>query len=112
MWYLGEYVFPEEKTKQNKKLISWILTVQMLDHLKFDHSQHENKTAHSEVPVLCLSKAIDVEPLTDVISSMNMRSCLMFPRATVAHSGNYICHVHEGVQDQTASASVNITVLG
>ncbi|GAA6235240.1 platelet-derived growth factor receptor beta [Lates japonicus] len=56
-------------------------------------------------------EVIEVEPLTDVISSMNMRSCLMFPRATVAHSGNYVCHVHEGVQDQTASASVNITVL-
>ncbi|XP_073342514.1 platelet-derived growth factor receptor beta [Pagrus major] len=54
---------------------------------------------------------IEVEPLTDVLSAMNMRSCLIFPRATVAHSGNFICHVHEGVQDQTASASVNITVL-
>uniref|UniRef100_A0A8C4GL34 receptor protein-tyrosine kinase n=1 Tax=Dicentrarchus labrax TaxID=13489 RepID=A0A8C4GL34_DICLA len=51
------------------------------------------------------------EPLTDVLSAMNMRSCLIFPRATVAHSGNYVCHVHEGVQDQTASAMVNITVL-
>lgn len=54
---------------------------------------------------------IDVEPLADVLSSMNMRSCLIFPQATVAHSGNYKCHVHEGVQDQTAYASVNITVL-
>ncbi|XP_074529985.1 platelet-derived growth factor receptor beta [Halichoeres trimaculatus] len=53
----------------------------------------------------------DVEPLTDVLSAMNMRSCLIFPETTVAHSGNYICHVHEGVQDQTASASINITVL-
>ncbi|XP_034546139.1 platelet-derived growth factor receptor beta [Notolabrus celidotus] len=53
----------------------------------------------------------EVEPLTDVLSAMNMRSCLIFPQTTVAHSGNYICHVHEGVQDQTASASINITVL-
>ncbi|XP_039975631.1 platelet-derived growth factor receptor beta isoform X2 [Xiphias gladius] len=53
----------------------------------------------------------EVEPLTYVLSAMSMRSCLIFPRATVAHSGNYVCHVHEGVQDQTASASVNITVL-
>uniref|UniRef100_A0A672J313 receptor protein-tyrosine kinase n=1 Tax=Salarias fasciatus TaxID=181472 RepID=A0A672J313_SALFA len=53
----------------------------------------------------------EVEPLTDVLSAMNMRSCLIFPLATVAHSGKYVCRVHEGVQDQTASASVNITVL-
>ncbi|XP_042348927.1 platelet-derived growth factor receptor beta isoform X1 [Plectropomus leopardus] len=56
-------------------------------------------------------EVIEVEPLTDVLSAMNMRSCLIFPRATIAHSGNYVCHVHEGVQDQSASASVNITVL-
>ncbi|XP_076595337.1 platelet-derived growth factor receptor beta [Chaetodon auriga] len=56
-------------------------------------------------------EVVEVEPLTDVLSAMNMRSCLIFPQATVAHSGNYVCHVHEGVQDQTASASVNITVL-
>uniref|UniRef100_A0A672J3F6 receptor protein-tyrosine kinase n=1 Tax=Salarias fasciatus TaxID=181472 RepID=A0A672J3F6_SALFA len=54
---------------------------------------------------------VEVEPLTDVLSAMNMRSCLIFPLATVAHSGKYVCRVHEGVQDQTASASVNITVL-
>lgn len=54
---------------------------------------------------------IDVKPLTDVLSSMNMRSCLIFPDASVVHSGNYKCHVREGVQEQTASASVNITVL-
>ncbi|XP_054647909.1 platelet-derived growth factor receptor beta [Dunckerocampus dactyliophorus] len=56
-------------------------------------------------------EAADVEPLTDVLSAMNMRSCLIFPNATLAHSGNYVCQVHEGVQDQTASANVNITVL-
>ncbi|XP_062249319.1 platelet-derived growth factor receptor beta isoform X1 [Platichthys flesus] len=54
---------------------------------------------------------IEVEPLTDVLSSTNMRSCLIFSRATVAHSGNYVCHVHEGMQEQRDSASVNITVL-
>uniref|UniRef100_A0A8C5DK09 receptor protein-tyrosine kinase n=1 Tax=Gouania willdenowi TaxID=441366 RepID=A0A8C5DK09_GOUWI len=54
---------------------------------------------------------VEVEPLTDVLSAMNMRSCLIFPRTTVAHSGKYVCQVHEGVQDQTASASINITVL-
>ncbi|XP_075337401.1 platelet-derived growth factor receptor beta [Odontesthes bonariensis] len=57
------------------------------------------------------SELIEFEPLTDVLSAMNMRSYLIFPRATVAHSGNYVCHVHEGVRDQMASASVNITVL-
>lgn len=54
---------------------------------------------------------IEVEPLTDVLSSMNMRSCLIFPQASVVHSGKYKCHVREGVQEQTASASINITVL-
>lgn len=54
----------------------------------------------------------EIEPLTDVISSMNMRSCWIFPYATVAQSGNYVCHVRESVREQTASASINITVLG
>uniref|UniRef100_A0A3Q2YIU6 receptor protein-tyrosine kinase n=1 Tax=Hippocampus comes TaxID=109280 RepID=A0A3Q2YIU6_HIPCM len=52
-----------------------------------------------------------VEQLTDVLSAMNMRSYLIIPHATLAHSGNYVCHAHEQVQDQTADASVNITVL-
>ncbi|CAI5651989.1 unnamed protein product [Oreochromis niloticus] len=51
------------------------------------------------------------EPLTDVLSPTSMRSCLIFSQATVDHSGKYVCHVHEGIQDQSASASVNITVL-
>lgn len=58
-----------------------------------------------------MPKSEDVEPLTDVLPNMNMRSFLIFPHATVANSGNYVCHVHEPVQDQTVSASVNITVL-
>ncbi|KAK5864853.1 hypothetical protein PBY51_016060 [Eleginops maclovinus] len=57
------------------------------------------------------SEDYEIEPLTDVLPNMNMRSCLIFPHAMVANSGNYVCHVYEGVQDQTASASINITVL-
>ncbi|XP_076021053.1 platelet-derived growth factor receptor beta [Genypterus blacodes] len=57
------------------------------------------------------SELDDVEPLTDVLSAMSMRSCLIFSHAKRAHSGNFVCHVHEGVLDQRASASVNITVL-
>ncbi|XP_038555192.1 platelet-derived growth factor receptor beta [Micropterus salmoides] len=53
----------------------------------------------------------EVKPLTDVLSPTSMRSYLIYPNATVAHSGGYDCHVLESVQDQTASASVNITVL-
>uniref|UniRef100_A0A3B4YXK0 receptor protein-tyrosine kinase n=1 Tax=Stegastes partitus TaxID=144197 RepID=A0A3B4YXK0_9TELE len=53
----------------------------------------------------------DIEPLTDVFSSTSMRSCLIYPYAQLANSGNYVCRVHEGVLGQTASASVNITVL-
>ncbi|XP_040903802.1 platelet-derived growth factor receptor beta [Toxotes jaculatrix] len=53
----------------------------------------------------------EVEPLTEVLPTMSMRSCLIYPQTTVAHSGNYVCNVHESVQDQTASASINITVL-
>lgn len=55
---------------------------------------------------------VQVKPLTDVLSPTSMRSYLIYPNATVAHSGGYDCHVLESVQDQTASASVNITVLG
>ncbi|XP_061691843.1 platelet-derived growth factor receptor beta [Syngnathoides biaculeatus] len=75
-----------------------------------------NCTAHGAELVLFSwefpnREAADVEPLTDILSAMNMRSCLIFPRATLGHSGNYVCHVHESVRGQTDSASVNITVL-
>lgn len=53
-----------------------------------------------------------VEPLTEFLPGTTMRSCLVFPRATLAHGGSYACHVHDSIQDQTASASVNVTVLG
>lgn len=52
-----------------------------------------------------------IEPLTDYLSSTSMRSCLIYPHAWLAQGGNFVCNVHEGVQDQTASASINITVL-
>ncbi|KAM6924264.1 platelet-derived growth factor receptor beta [Xenentodon cancila] len=52
-----------------------------------------------------------VEPLTDVLSATSMRSFLIYSQAKVAQSGNYVCHLHEGVQDQISYASVNITVL-
>lgn len=41
-----------------------------------------------------------------------MRSCLAVSKATLANTGQYVCHVHESVQDQRATANVNITVLG
>ncbi|XP_030621486.1 platelet-derived growth factor receptor beta [Chanos chanos] len=53
----------------------------------------------------------DIEQLTDVLSAMKMRSCLNITHTTLANSGQYVCHVHEGVLDQRASASINITVL-
>lgn len=53
-----------------------------------------------------------VDPLTDFLSATTMRSCLIFPQATEDQSGIYTCHVLESVQDQNASASINITVLG
>ncbi|XP_054453535.1 platelet-derived growth factor receptor beta isoform X2 [Anoplopoma fimbria] len=56
-------------------------------------------------------EVVKVDPLTEFLPVMYMRSCLIFPQATVAHSGNYVCHVHESIQDQKASASINITVL-
>lgn len=52
-----------------------------------------------------------IELLTDYLSSTSMRSCLIYPHAWSAQSGNFVCNVHEGVQDQKASASINITVL-
>ncbi|KAI4872759.1 hypothetical protein NFI96_027001, partial [Prochilodus magdalenae] len=54
---------------------------------------------------------IDMEPLTDVLSSVSMRSCLNISNATLAHSGRYVCHVQEDVGNQQASVSINITVL-
>uniref|UniRef100_A0A673KGI8 receptor protein-tyrosine kinase n=1 Tax=Sinocyclocheilus rhinocerous TaxID=307959 RepID=A0A673KGI8_9TELE len=53
----------------------------------------------------------DIEPLTDVLSSMSMRSCLNITDVSLARSGQYVCHVHEGVLNQRASASIDITVL-
>ncbi|XP_073710507.1 platelet-derived growth factor receptor beta [Misgurnus anguillicaudatus] len=52
-----------------------------------------------------------IEPLTDVLSSLSMRSCLNITDVTLASSGEYFCHVHESVMDQKASASITITVL-
>lgn len=72
-----------------------------------DHFQSDDKMS---IPGFL--KNVEVKPLTDVLPAMNMRSSLMFPRAMVAQSGNYFCHVREDVQEQTASASINITVLG
>uniref|UniRef100_A0A672SVU7 receptor protein-tyrosine kinase n=1 Tax=Sinocyclocheilus grahami TaxID=75366 RepID=A0A672SVU7_SINGR len=53
----------------------------------------------------------DIEPLTDVLSFMSMRSCLNITDVSLARSGQYVCHVQEGVLNQRASASINITVL-
>uniref|UniRef100_A0A4W5KR03 receptor protein-tyrosine kinase n=1 Tax=Hucho hucho TaxID=62062 RepID=A0A4W5KR03_9TELE len=52
-----------------------------------------------------------IEPLTDVLSSQKMRSRLIVSKVTLANTGQYACHVHEGVQDQRATANVNITIL-
>ncbi|XP_017279587.1 platelet-derived growth factor receptor beta isoform X2 [Kryptolebias marmoratus] len=54
---------------------------------------------------------IEAEAQTYVSPPMSMHSCLFFPHATVAHSGNYACHVFESVLSQTASASIDIIVL-
>uniref|UniRef100_A0A9J8BPL3 receptor protein-tyrosine kinase n=1 Tax=Cyprinus carpio carpio TaxID=630221 RepID=A0A9J8BPL3_CYPCA len=53
----------------------------------------------------------DIEPLTDILSSMSMRSFLNITDVSVDRSGQYVCYVQEGVQNQRASASINITVL-
>ncbi|XP_026098492.1 platelet-derived growth factor receptor beta-like isoform X1 [Carassius auratus] len=52
-----------------------------------------------------------VEILTDVLSSVSMRSCLNITNMSLAGSGQYVCRVHEGVENHKASASINITVL-
>ncbi|XP_029021293.1 platelet-derived growth factor receptor beta [Betta splendens] len=57
------------------------------------------------------NREINIEPQTDNVANLNMLSSLMFPFTTAAHSGIYICDVHESVEDHRASASVNITVL-
>uniref|UniRef100_A0A3Q3JWT3 receptor protein-tyrosine kinase n=1 Tax=Monopterus albus TaxID=43700 RepID=A0A3Q3JWT3_MONAL len=53
----------------------------------------------------------EVEALTDVLSALLVRSFLIFPSVTVAHSGQYVCHVRESVHDQDATAAIAITVL-
>lgn len=58
------------------------------------------------------SQEEDIEPLTDVLSSLSMRSCLNITDVSLARSGQYVCHVHEGVGEHTASVSIDITVLG
>ncbi|XP_022521307.2 platelet-derived growth factor receptor beta [Astyanax mexicanus] len=57
------------------------------------------------------NKDVDLEPLTDVLSSVSMRSCLNISNATLAHSGHYACHALEDVGNQQAWVSINITVL-
>lgn len=57
------------------------------------------------------NKDVDLEPLTDVLSRMSMRSCLNISNATLAHSGSYMCHASEGVGNQQTSVNINITVL-
>ncbi|KAL6473986.1 hypothetical protein MHYP_G00175470 [Metynnis hypsauchen] len=54
---------------------------------------------------------IDIEPLTDVLSTISMRSCLNISNATLGHSGQYVCYAHEDVNNQETSVSINITVL-
>ncbi|XP_067313071.1 platelet-derived growth factor receptor beta [Pseudorasbora parva] len=53
----------------------------------------------------------DIEPLTDVLSSMSMRSFLNITDISLARSGQYVCNVRENVGEHIASASINITVL-
>ncbi|KAM9377765.1 platelet-derived growth factor receptor beta [Pholidichthys leucotaenia] len=49
---------------------------------------------------------------TDVLYSTSTTThSLIFPHATVAQTGIYVCRVLESVSEQTASAWVNITVL-
>ncbi|XP_010895133.2 platelet-derived growth factor receptor beta isoform X1 [Esox lucius] len=51
-----------------------------------------------------------VKPTTDVLPQ-SMRSYLWFATATLANAGQYVCLVLDVVQDQTATANINITVL-
>ncbi|KAI5626817.1 platelet-derived growth factor receptor beta isoform X1, partial [Silurus asotus] len=58
------------------------------------------------------NKDVNVEILTDIISAtMSMRSFLNISQTTLAHTGQYICHVQESVGNQRASISIDITVL-
>ncbi|XP_023689669.1 platelet-derived growth factor receptor beta isoform X1 [Paramormyrops kingsleyae] len=57
------------------------------------------------------TKGKTIEPLTDFMSSTSMRSFLNISSATLDNSGQYTCHVYEGVQENKANISMNITVL-
>ncbi|XP_016347785.1 platelet-derived growth factor receptor beta isoform X2 [Sinocyclocheilus anshuiensis] len=82
--------------------------------LKQGETLNVNCTVHGAELVFFLWDIPDaggVELLTDVLSSMSMRSCLNITDVSLARSGQYVCHVLEGVQNHKASASINITVL-
>lgn len=85
-------------------------------HCLENTSMHFKRDLHYsplvETCIFLLSRLTKVEPETDMLSATSMRSYLIFPRATVAHSGKYVCRVDENVKGLSASASINITVLG
>lgn len=56
-------------------------------------------------------ETVYVDPLTDILPAISMRSSLIFPTVTLDHTGTYMCRVKDDLQDKRASASVNITVL-
>ncbi|KAL2095212.1 hypothetical protein ACEWY4_009931 [Coilia grayii] len=52
-----------------------------------------------------------LEPLTDFLSRLSVRSCLNVSNATLQDSGDYVCHVHDTVRDYTAMDNITITVI-
>uniref|UniRef100_A0A8C2GKX1 receptor protein-tyrosine kinase n=1 Tax=Cyprinus carpio TaxID=7962 RepID=A0A8C2GKX1_CYPCA len=84
--------------------------------LKQGETLNINCTVHGAELVFFLwdipnKDAEDIEPFTDILSSRSMRSYLSITDVSLARSGQYVCNVYEGVQNQKASASINITVL-
>ncbi|XP_064181555.1 platelet-derived growth factor receptor beta [Anguilla rostrata] len=56
-------------------------------------------------------ESLELEPLTDVLSSTSMRSSLFIPSVTLDNSGWYVCNVKEDMQNQYASDAILVTVL-
>ncbi|KAJ8348147.1 hypothetical protein SKAU_G00267360 [Synaphobranchus kaupii] len=54
-----------------------------------------------------------IELLTDFFPGWekSLRSCLVIPNATLGDSGQYVCHVQDSLQGQSATDSISITVL-
>ncbi|KTG07032.1 hypothetical protein cypCar_00030481 [Cyprinus carpio] len=122
--HTGVYVCSEKGADETREVAVFVPAPEALDPyinasktvLKQGETLNVNCTVHGAELVYFSwdfphKEVGDIEPLTDILSSMSMRSFLNITDVSVDRSGQYVCYVQEGVQNQRASASINITVL-